>query len=204
MASQWNGSDAHSIEIPLLFNSIGECPMSSMLLKMCIEPVSMRTLLCLLAGWMLIFPPQISASNADSVPDRQALINLTQNYFNAVGAKDIDSLRNYLLPEAQFIYRNGEEEDSTIGVTSVVRLLEILPGLKNELFERMQEPTVLVQGDIGIVWARYDFYKNKKFSHCGTDVFTFLKTKEGWKMANGSWSIEKKSCKAPPLGVPLK
>lgn len=178
--------------------------MSSILPKNCAGLIKICTLVCLLACWLLVCPLHVFASNAVSAPDRQLLIDLTQNYFNAVGAKDIDSLQKILLPEAQFIYRNGEEVDSTIGVTSVVRLLETLPGLKSDLFERMQKPTVLVQGNIGIVWTRYDFYQNKKFSHCGTDVFTFLKTKDGWKMASGSWTVEKKACNPAPLSTPLK
>jgi hypothetical protein len=116
---------------------------------------------------------------------------MIQNYFNAVGGRDIDSLQKILLPEAHFIYRNGEEVDSTIGVTSVTELMNTLPRLKSQLFERMQKPTVLIQGDIGIVWTRYDFYQKKNFSHCGTNVFTFLKTKDGWRMASGSWTVEK-------------
>lgn len=163
-----------------------------------------RIIICLITGLLIIPIQSAFATTADGGTERQALIDLTQNYFNAVGSKDADSLRDILLPEAQFIYRNGEEADSTIGVTSVIELLATLPELKNELFERMQEPTVLIQGDIGIVWTRYDFYMNKRFSHCGTDALTFLKTKDGWKMASGSWSVEKKSCNPAPLGTPLK
>jgi hypothetical protein len=161
-------------------------------------------MICLVSGWLVIPIHNVFATTADDGPERQALIHLTQNYFNAVGAKDVNSLRNLLLPEAQFIYRNSEEVDSSIGVTSVAELLATLPALKAEFFERMQKPTVLIQGDIGIVWTRYDFYENKNFSHCGTDVFTFLKSKEGWKMASGSWSVEKKSCNPAPLGTPLR
>ena len=166
--------------------------------------LKVRPLLRLFAGLGLMVLLNASSSNANSDPNRQVLIDLTQSYFNAVGGRDIDSLQKILLPKAQFIYRNGEEVDSTIGSTSSVRLLEILTSSKVELFERMHEPTVLIQGDIGIVWTRYDFYQKKKFSHCGTDAFTFLKTKDGWRMASGSWTVEKKACKPTPLSTPLK
>ena len=147
--------------------------------------LKMRALLCLLTGMGLMVLINASVAYAENDSDRQALINLTRNYFNAVGGKDIDTLQEILLPQAQFIYRNGEEVDSTIEVTSAVHLLENLPELNNELFERMQTPTVLVQGDIGMVWTRYDFYENKIFSHCGTDAFIFLNTKDGWKSTPG-------------------
>ena len=163
-----------------------------------------RIILSLVAGLLFIPIQSALATTADGDTERQVLIDLTRNYFNAVGSKDVDALRNLLLPKAQFIYKNGEEADATIGVTSMAELLATLPQLQANLFERMQEPTVLIQGDIGIVWTRYDFYENKKFSHCGTDALTFLKTKDGWKMAGGSWTVEKKICQPSPLSTPLK
>jgi len=159
---------------------------------------------CLVAGILWCVPHPSYASDANSDTDRRALINLTQNYFNAVAARDTASLRDYLLPNAQFIYRNGEPLNSMIGVTTVPDLLVKLPVLSGDLLERMREPTVLVQGNIGMLWTRYDFYQNKQFSHCGTDAFTFLKTQDGWRIAGGSWSVEKTTCNPEPLNLPLK
>lgn len=161
-------------------------------------------MLCMVAGLLFIPLHYASASDTHSDSDRKILIGITQNYFNAVTAKDAASLRNYLLPQAQFIYRNGEDADSKLGTTSAAEIFARLPKMSGQMVERMQDPKVLVQGDIGIVWTRYVFYMNKKFSHCGTDVFTFLKTKDGWKMAGGSWSVEKTTCKPAPMGAPLK
>lgn len=185
---------------PCLFSNYKGTAMSSIHSGQRAKRTDSRMIFWLVTGILLFAPYTTIAANTD----RQTLINLTQNYFNAVAARDTGSLRDYLLPDAQFIYRNDESPDSKIGVTSVPDLLVKLPVMQSHLLERMRDPVVLVQGNIGIVWTRYDFFQDKQFSHCGTDAFTFLKTKGGWRIAGASWSVEKSTCKPAPLNLPLK
>ena len=60
--------------------------------------------------------------------------------------------------------------------------------------ERMRDTGVVVQVHerIAMVWAPYDLWVNDKFSHSGVDVFTLLKTAEGWKISSCSYTVEKK------------
>jgi hypothetical protein len=44
------------------------------------------------------------------------------------------------------------------------------------------------------VWAPYDLWVNKKFSHCGVDVFTLIKTNQGWKIASLVYTVEPDAC----------
>lgn len=55
--------------------------------------------------------------------------------------------------------------------------------------ERMWDPTVLVEGDIAVVWAPYDFWIDGELSHGGVDVATLLRTEDGWKIASFAWSV---------------
>jgi len=64
----------------------------------------------------------------------------------------------------------------------------------------MWEPTVLVHGPLAVVWAAYDFHRNKTFSHCGVDAFTLLRSPTGWKIATVSYTTEATGCKPSPLG----
>jgi hypothetical protein len=67
---------------------------------------------------------------------------------------------------------------------------------KSIVKERMreQDTRVEVHERIAMVWAPYDLWVNEKYSHCGVDVFTLLKTEEGWKIASIAYTIEKKGC----------
>jgi hypothetical protein len=67
----------------------------------------------------------------------------------------------------------------------------------------MWDPDVRIHGAIAVVWTRYDFWVDGKFSHCGVDAFDLVKTAEGWRIAGGVYTVERTGCPPSPLG-PLK
>ena len=48
--------------------------------------------------------------------------------------------------------------------------------------ERITFGDIKIDGDLASVWAPYKFYLGDKFSHCGVDVFSLMKTAGGWKI----------------------
>ena len=62
------------------------------------------------------------------------------------------------------------------------------------LRERYWSPTVLIRGSIAVVWAPYEFWRDGKTSHCGVDVFDFVKVDGTWRVANGMWTVEPEAC----------
>lgn len=48
--------------------------------------------------------------------------------------------------------------------------------------ERIYDVNISIDGAMAIVWAPYKFYRGETFSHCGVNVFTMVKTKNGWKI----------------------
>jgi len=60
--------------------------------------------------------------------------------------------------------------------------------------ERYWSPTVLVRESIAVVWAPYEFWVDGKTSHCGVDVFDFLKIKGAWRVSNSMWTVEPNAC----------
>lgn len=77
--------------------------------------------------------------------------------------------------------------------------LRDLPGRKQAVRERMWDPEVRIRGRIAHVWTPYDFWTDGKFSHCGVDAFDLLRTDEGWKIAGGTYTVER-DCQPSPLG----
>ncbi len=56
------------------------------------------------------------------------------------------------------------------------------------------DPTVLVRGNIAVVWAEYSFDLNGKRSHCGIDVFNLLKIEGAWKVTGIQYTVEPDNC----------
>lgn len=69
--------------------------------------------------------------------------------------------------------------------------------------ERGFHPTAMISGPVAMVWMPYDFYVDGAWSHCGVDVFTLVRTADGWRIATLAWSIEQPpACEKHPGGPP--
>lgn len=60
--------------------------------------------------------------------------------------------------------------------------------------ERYWSPTVFIRGSIAVVWAPYEFWAGGKSTHCGVDVFDFVKMEQRWLIANSMWTVEPQAC----------
>jgi ketosteroid isomerase-like protein len=60
--------------------------------------------------------------------------------------------------------------------------------------ERIYDLKIQVDGPMATVWAPYKFYIGEKFSHCGVNAFTLLKTEAGWKIAAITDTRRKEDC----------
>lgn len=60
--------------------------------------------------------------------------------------------------------------------------------------ERIYDVKIQVDGSMATVWAPYKFYLGEKFSHCGVNAFTLIKTDEGWKISGITDTRRKDGC----------
>lgn len=161
---------------------------------------TIRALLFLLGSWLRIAigaePP---SSNAETV----AIIQVVQNFFDALHAKDGGALRATCQPGAQFTSgRPGTDGAYTLRQRPVETDAAQITEAKESWLERMWRPIVHVDGRVAVVWTRYDFHRDGKFSHNGTDCFTLLKTDQGWKIVCGAYSVEPGAQTENPAGPP--
>ena len=60
--------------------------------------------------------------------------------------------------------------------------------------ERLRNPAIEIDGDIAMVWGRYDFLIDGKLHHCGVDHFGLVREAGVWKISSISWSSRTKGC----------
>jgi len=72
----------------------------------------------------------------------------------------------------------------------------IKPG-HERLEERIYAPAVEIDGDVAMVWARYDFRIDGKLSHCGYDHFDLVREAGRWRVLNVTWSSRTTACPTP-------
>jgi hypothetical protein len=69
--------------------------------------------------------------------------------------------------------------------------------------ERGFDATARVQDRVAQVWMPYDLYIGDRWSHCGVDSFTLMKSEGGWRVAALIYTIEQPpACRKHPAGPP--
>lgn len=149
---------------------------------------------------MLIGPFCPNAANADEAADRTAVVAMVQTFFDAMTDRDVDGMRSMLTPDGIFYGYRENSEGLQIMSPTHQRYVEGLASGDRRLIERFWDPQVLLHDRMAVVWTPYDLFVDGTFSHCGIDSFSFLKTREGWKITGIVFSMETDGCGESPLG----
>ncbi|MBI5693345.1 MAG: nuclear transport factor 2 family protein [Verrucomicrobia bacterium] len=163
----------------------------------------MKTLsLRLLLPALLHAAPTSPAATTNGSPDRDQILAVVQQFFDAMAAKNGEALRALFVPGAQVASLRMTAGGPVLRQRTAEEDAQRIPANPDRLLERMWTPTVLVDGRIAVVWTPYDFHINGRFSHSGTDAFTLFKTDAGWKIAMVGYSVEPDAPSRHPQGPP--
>jgi hypothetical protein len=126
-------------------------------------------------------------------PDEKDAIAAVQKLFDGMAAHNTAGILAVLAPECRLysvrdeaapVSRSGEDFAKQLGT------------LKGEILEKFTSaPSVSIRGRMAQVWGEYEFSRDGKFSHCGVDSVSLLKTPEGWKIATIVYTVETRGCK---------
>ena len=133
-----------------------------------------------------------------------AVVATVQRLFDAMAARDTVAARALLLPGTRFVSISNDTGPAIPRVQGDSAFLRMLAGSSERLLERMWAPVVQVQGRIATVWTPYDFHRGGRFSHCGIDAVTLLRTDAGWRSAGLLYTVQRTGCAPSPLGPPAE
>ena len=140
----------------------------------------------------------ISFSQSD---DRAAILETVQKFFDSIELRDRQLLESILVPNSLNISaRELDDGEAQFNVMSYDEMVTALTRPGRNAKERSWDETVLIQGNIAVVWTPYDFHVDGEFSHCGIDSFQLIKQDGQWLISNSSWTLETENCPASPLG----
>ena len=60
--------------------------------------------------------------------------------------------------------------------------------------ERIQDPQVMIRGDLAHVWSPYTFDLGGKRLHCGIDSFGLARIDGDWRITSLTWTAEPSGC----------
>ena len=140
----------------------------------------------------------ISFSQSD---DRALILETVQKFFDSIEFRDRQLLESILVPNSLNISaRELDDGEDQLNVMSYDEVVTALTRPGRNAKERSWDETVLIQGNIAVVWTPYDFHVDGVFSHCGIDSFQLIKQDGQWLISNSSWTLETENCPASPLG----
>ena len=143
-----------------------------------------------------------AGAQATSAADSSAVVAAVERLFDGMARRDTTALRAVLMPGSQFISVRAGADNAAPRRQADTTFLRSLAGGREKLLERMWKPSVHVHGPIAVVWAPYDFHIDGKFSHCGVDTFSLVRTTAGWQISGISYTVEPTGCAPSPLGDP--
>ncbi|WP_242082567.1 nuclear transport factor 2 family protein [Aestuariivivens sediminis] len=125
--------------------------------------------------------------------DEQGVIKVIHQFFDSLETKDSLLRRQTTLDESLIWRRYSDENpvriDSRFSKDDIPTM-HALPDVK----EIPKDVDIHVHNGIAVAWVPYEFWIDKKFSHCGVDVFTLFKMDGDWKIISTAYTVEKINC----------
>ncbi len=121
--------------------------------------------------------------------DRAAALAAVEELFAAMATRDVARAAAVTVPEGIFVVTSTTDGVRRQRVAGLKAFLDQLGSGTSKLDERFtQTPTVLVDGDVAVVFGPYDFLIDGALSHTGVDALTLIRTDGGWRLTGGVYS----------------
>ena len=120
--------------------------------------------------------------------DEEDVIAVANEALARITAEDNAGLAELMIEEAMIYI--GLVEDGNYSIRTRTYADTRDRSFEADLVERGWNPTVLVSGNIAVIWYPYDIYVDGEWSHCGIDAFNLIRTNAGWRIATLHYNIQ--------------
>ena len=143
----------------------------------------------------------LGAAAAPVPAQEAAVLAVVDSALARISAEDMVGFTDLILPGATIGVVGESDGRPYFGMRSRAEDRERVP--RGDIVERGFEPEVMVAGLIATVWLPYDFHRDGAWSHCGINVFTLVRTVDGWRIASIVYTYEQPpACREHPAGPP--
>ena len=126
--------------------------------------------------------------------EKKDILSKVNLFFKALETKDTFLYKTLVYPNAQIWTIRPQPDTLKTAMRSFSDDFKRLATMELVIQEKLLSSEINIHQNIAVAWVPYTLSLSGKFSHCGIDVFTFLKTLEGWKIVSTVYSVEPDGC----------
>jgi hypothetical protein len=132
----------------------------------------------------------------DEVLVKNTIIELFDGYRDGDSLRVKNSFTYNATMQTAYFDKSGQSQLSK--ATSISNFVSYIgSGLDKEHDERIWDIEVKIDNNLATVWAKYAFYLDGSFSHCGAENFLLLKQNNQWKIFHLVDTRQKADCTIP-------
>jgi len=140
----------------------------------------------------------IGISPASGQQERDVMLPI-HSLFEAMRTGDSAVVRVAFHPDARLVRLPSEVEHFRIDDSALDSFVASVGGPREQIWdEPIWDWEVRIDGNLAAVWAKYAFFRDGQFSHCGVDAFQLARTPHGWRITSLSYSRRTDGCELPP------
>jgi hypothetical protein len=117
-------------------------------------------------------------SDRNGSDEQKAVLTAVRTLLDTIARRDKEGMRQLLVPEGCAI----QSRDHRVAHTGLGDFPQLMPGGTARLEERIYNPRVLIDDDIAMVWAHYDFLVDGEVHHWGTNILSLVKQQGQWRV----------------------
>jgi hypothetical protein len=122
--------------------------------------------------------------------DKKEILQKVQQFFDALETQDTVLYKSILLKDGQTWAISEKDGKVKYSMRQFSDRLKTLINPASIIQEKTLSSQVMIHKQIAMAWVPYTLDISGKFSHTGVDVFTLLKTSEGWKISTLGFTID--------------
>jgi hypothetical protein len=142
-----------------------------------------------LASALLLASP-VAAQDGNNA----AILKSVDEFLRGLNEKDPAIMGGVSMKDGLVVSHFVRDGKDIVRARTFARDLSTIAEEKDTLREVYWDPTVLMRGNIAVVWAEYSFDLNGQRSHCGIDVFNLMKIEGAWKVTGIQYTVEPDTC----------
>ncbi len=150
--------------------------------------------------YTFIIPSLIFCSSLFAQQNEQvAVMEPINNLFNGMNKGDSALVHKAFTDDVEMVTIGMDKEGKPVlRRGSLTGFLAAMGTPRKEVYsEPIWDVKIDIDGNLAQVWAKYAFYIDKTFHHCGVDAFQLFKQPDGWKIFQLADTRQTADCTIP-------